>query len=139
MLVNLGIHTLFTLILAYYYYNTFRLIPHFIQVYYISSLYYISTVQCSLTLFITTYLSQHVVENHWEQLITKHIINRYRLISSSYWTLSFFVIIKAETTMITITATATTTTGSCTKKKFNVWSVLAVVEPLCRNSEMKNK
>lgn len=59
MLVNLGIHTLFTLILAYYYYNTFRLIPHFIQVYYISSLYYISTVQCSLTLFITTYLSQH--------------------------------------------------------------------------------
>ena len=58
MLVNLGIHTLFTLILAYYYYNTFRLIPHFIQVYYISSLYYISTVQCSLTLFITTYLSQ---------------------------------------------------------------------------------
>ena len=57
MLVNLG--TLYSLSLAYYYYNTFRLIPHFIQVYYISSLYYISTVQCSLTLFITTYLSQH--------------------------------------------------------------------------------
>ena len=64
MLVNLGIHTLFTLSLAYYYYNTFRLIPHFIQVYYISSLYYISTVQCSLTLFITTYLSQQKKHDH---------------------------------------------------------------------------
>ena len=76
MLVNLGIHTLFTLILAYYYYNTFRLIPHFIQVYYISSLYYISTVQCSLTLFITTYLSQHSIPQQLLEPKSKTLSNK---------------------------------------------------------------
>ena len=88
MLVNLGIHTLFTLILAYYYYNTFRLIPHFIQVYYISSLYYISTVQCSLTLFITTYLSQQLcyITNSIQISLEKQIRTVIPLFSSIHFT-----------------------------------------------------